>query len=122
MTTSKQEFVEAVDEIFEEFAEFIVNVSFSTDSSYDPVEGANSGGSSFSIESIPMEYEVHQIDGEKIRSGDRNLVSKVSSWVSESREPNVNEMTCTFDSSVWNIISFIKDPADAGYFLQVRRR
>jgi len=76
----------------------------------DPVAGNNFA--------IPLTLDFSMFDNTMIEIGDFLLFTNVSVW---NTDPNVGNVDLNFDGVIHKIINVEKDPADAAYFLTVRR-
>lgn len=76
----------------------------------DPVSGNNFA--------IPLTLDFSMFDNTMIEIGDFLLFTNVSVW---NTDPNVGNVDLNFDGVIHKIINVEKDPADAAYFLTVRR-
>lgn len=106
------------------FADFFQHFTFTMDSSaaYDPITGQYShSGTTYSITCCRLDYDNRQVDGDKILVGDRKLISRVDIWEALGLVPRVNSGSVSVDGEDYQIISIMKDAADALYTLQIRR-
>lgn len=88
-------------------------VEFGVDQAYtlEPVTGSNFG--------IPLTLNFSLFDLSMIEVGDFLIFTNVSQWTTDPKADNVDLI---FDGVAMQIILVDKDPADAAYFLTVRRK
>lgn len=68
---------------------------------------------------IPLSLSFSMFDSEKIEAGDFLLFTNASQWTTD---PKLDNVDLIFNGVNLQIIFVDKDPADAAYFLTVRRK
>lgn len=122
MSITKADFQEAVDCVFEEFADFIVRDSniVLPAKNYDPATGAPTGSETLYpiSEIIFVDYELSRIDGQIIRRLDKQALFRISEISVEVTDKMILRLA---SGEEWDIVEAVRDPADALYELQCRR-
>jgi hypothetical protein len=118
MATTKNEFVQLADEIFEEFADFIQIGTFSKTNSINRDENTKVKVTQ-PVQGIEIEYDEKVFGRELVKSGDYIQVYRYKSFV--GWYPEIGNTTVEMGSIRSNIVNVNIDPAKAVIFLHVRR-
>lgn len=118
MPTFKSEFVQLADEIFEEFADFIVDAVFTKTTSIN--RDANTKNKIYqTVPGIEIEYDEKVFGRELLKAGDYIQVYRYKSFT--GWYPDIGNTVVEYAGIKSNIINIMIDPAKAVIFLHVRR-
>lgn len=122
MATTRQEFIDLADELFEEFADFQRDGVFTQILTTDFETGAKNVGidpaeTTQTVKGIEVSYNDKVFDNRLAKAGDRMQIyrRRFFKWL-----PEIGKGFLTFDSKAYEIVNIKIDPAKATLFLHVR--
>ncbi|MDX1453630.1 MAG: hypothetical protein R3183_13805 [Oleiphilaceae bacterium] len=120
MPTLKSEFTELADELLnDEFADFLLSVTFELPGGTDPVDGTTTAGASDTVNALREDYTAREIDGNIIQSGDYKLLVENAQFANV--DPRKSGITATVEGVKVNLNNAELDSADAAWTLQMRK-